>query len=63
MAVNDDSQFGLAQLKQEGTSIPYDCAPAGPPETWRDRIKWRMKRLRNRLRHIACAITGRDTGY
>jgi hypothetical protein len=61
----NESGFGLAEIKREGASIPYDRAPLGPDPSaaWGYRILWRMKRLRARLRTIAGAITGRDTGF
>jgi len=47
------SIFELVPLKREGTAVPYDpTRPNFPPETWRDRLRWRTRRLRARLKAI-----------
>lgn len=45
--------FGLAPIKLEGATIKYDPAcPHFPPETWRHRLRWRLKRAKYRIRHF-----------
>jgi hypothetical protein len=59
-----DDGFGLAQIKLEGEDIKYDPnAPIGPPETWRDRMKWRIRALRFYFRRLGDAILNRETGW
>lgn len=48
----ETSTFGLASIKLEGCAVEYDRdRPLGPPETWRDRLGWRMRRWLAWLRY------------
>ena len=46
------SEFGEAPIKQEGSHVEYDSTcPIFPPETWKDRLRWKAKRFFNRLKY------------